>query len=94
MKFDIIKLDKEKVNYALILLVIFMAKMIIFDASIADSIIVLVLASTYGYTQYLKRFQPYNLDEEVRKDLIEVKTALSKLNMVQSTDKLKNQRYF
>jgi len=88
------KLKDLSLNYALIVFLIFVCKMIILTPSFADSIIVLVLASLYGYTQYLKQFQPYNLDKEVAKDLMEVKSALSKMNLIQATNKLKDKKYF
>jgi hypothetical protein len=88
------KLKDISLNYSLIVFLIFIGKMIILTPTFADSIIVLVLASLYGYTQYLKQFQPYSLDKEVAKDLLEDKNALSKMNFIQATDKLKDKRYF
>jgi hypothetical protein len=88
------KLKDISLNYSLIVFLVFVGKMIILTPSFADSIIVLVLASLYGYTQYLKRFQPYNLDKEVAKDLLEVKSALSKMNFIKATDQVKEKRYF
>jgi len=88
------KLKNLVINYSLIVFLAFVAKMMILQPTFADSIIVLVLASLYGYSQYLKRFQPYSLDEAVLKDLAEVKSALSTLKMSQSTDRLKTKSYF
>lgn len=88
------KLKDLVINYSLIVFLAFIGKMMILQPTFADSIIVAVLAGLYGYSQYLKRFQPYNLDKEVQQDLIEVKTALSKLNMLRATDKLKEKKYF
>jgi len=88
------KLRNLQVNFALIIFIAFSVKMLLFNATIADSLIVGILAGLYGYTQYLKRFQPYRLDDAVQKDLNEVKSALTKLNMVRSADKLKGQKYF
>jgi hypothetical protein len=82
------------INFALVVFGCFMIKVLFFEATFPDSIIVMVLGSVYGYSQYLKRFQPYNLDAEVMKDLIEVKSALSKMNLVRSQEKLETKKYF
>lgn len=88
------KLKTLQVNYALIVFVAFAIKMLVTSPSIADATITLVFGSLYGYTQYLKRFQPYKLDEAVMRDLAEVKSALSKINMTQATGKLLDKKYF
>lgn len=88
------KLKNLKINFALIAFMAYAVKMILVSASFADSIVMGVLAATYGYTQFLKRFQPYKLDETVAQDLLEVKTALSKLKLSQSRDKLQKNKYF
>lgn len=75
------KLKDLTPNFALIAFLAFTVKMLVFTASFPDALIMGVLAGLYGYTQYLKRFQPYTLDEAVRNDLIEVKTALAKLKL-------------
>ena len=87
------KLKTLQVNFSLIAFVAFNLKMLLTQPTIADSIIVLVLAGSVAYTQYIKRFQPVKLDESVQKDLTEVKMALSKLNLVRATD-AKDKRYF
>lgn len=88
------KLKKLQVNIALIAFACFTTKMIFISTSFPDSIIMLGLGALYGYTQYLKRFQPYNLDKAVAADLLEVKSALSKLNMIRATENKENRRYF
>lgn len=88
------KLSNIQVNFALMAFIAFMVKVMVLEASFADSIILGVLATLYGYTHYLKRFQPYNLDEAVQKDLQEVKAALSKLNFAQSRENLDKRKYF
>lgn len=88
------KLKNLQVNYALVAFACFMVKVMVIQASLADSVILLGLGALYGYTQYLKRFQPYKLDEAIVKDLLEVKSALSKLNMVRATEKMQDKKYF
>lgn len=78
------KLKKLQVNFSLVAMAIFMGKMIITQPSFADSVIIAVLGVAYSYSQYLKRFQPYNLDAAIVKDLAEVKGALSKMNLIQA----------
>lgn len=84
----------KSTNCALVAFSCFTIKMLVVQPSIADSIILLGLGAVYGYSQYLKRFQPYKLDEAVMKDLVEVKGALMKLNMVRATEKLEGKKYF
>lgn len=85
------RLKKIQLNFALIAFLAYIVKILILEASFADAIVAGVLAGLYGYSLYLKRFQPYKLDEEVRKDLTEVKNAMSKINFVKSQQ---NKRYF
>ena len=88
---------KEKLkslNFTLLAFIAFTVKILVIDATIADSLIIAVLAGVYGYTQYLKRFQPYKLDDAVMKDLVEVKSALSKMNIIRATEKLAEKKYF
>jgi hypothetical protein len=88
------RLKSLQINFALVAFICFTIKVLAFSATIPDSIILLGLGSLYGYTQYLKRFQPYKLDDAVARDLIEVKSALSKLNMIRATEKLAEKKYF
>lgn len=88
------KLKSLQINFALIMFLCFTAKTLIITPTIADSIILLGLGAVYGYTQFLKRFQPYKLDDAVMKDLLEVKTALSKLNMMRAAEKMTEKKYF
>lgn len=88
---------KEKLknlNFTLLAFIFFTIKILVIQATFADSLIMAVLAALYGYSQYLKRFQPYKLDEAVMKDLVEVKSALSKLNMIRATEKMAEKKYF
>jgi len=88
------KLSNLQVNYALIAFIAFMIKVMLTEVSFADSIILGVVSGLYGYTQYLKRFQPVKLDETVVKDLLEVKQTLSKLSLSQSRDNSDQRKYF
>ena len=88
------KLKSLQINFALVAFTCFMVKVMVFAPSTPDSVIALGLGALYGYTQYLKRFQPYKLDDAVMKDLIEVKSVLSKLNFVRANEKLQDKKYF
>lgn len=88
------KIKSFPVNYSLLTFLCFTIKILAFEASFPDAIILLGLGAGYAYNQYLKRFQPYNLDEAVMSDLREVKMALSKMNMVKSVEKTEARRYF
>jgi hypothetical protein len=88
------KIKSLQVNFALVAFGCFMVKVLVFSATIPDSIILLGLGGLYGYSQYLKRFQPYKLDEAVMRDLLEVKTALTKINMIRSAEKMTEKKYF
>jgi len=88
------KLKSLKINFALLAFLCFTTKILAFSATIPDSIILLGLGTLYGYSQYLKRFQPYKLEDAVMKDLLEMKAALSKLNMIKAAEKATNKKYF
>jgi len=83
-----------KINVSLISFLAYTTKMMIFSPSFADSIVVGVLAGLYGYSLYLKRFQPVMLDDRVQKDLLEVKSALSKLNLAKISSPEQKKKYF
>jgi len=88
------KIKSLKVNFVLFAFLAFMVKVLLFEASIADSIILLGLGTAYSYTQYLKKFQVYNLDEAVMAELKEVKIALSKMKVLRATEKMTEKKYF
>lgn len=88
------KIKALQVNFALIAFTCYMVKVLAVSTSISDSVILLGLGGLYGYTQYLKRFQPYKLDDAVMKDLVEVKKALASINMVRAADKMTEKKYF
>lgn len=87
-------LKNVKVNYALLAFLAFTAKVMVYSPTVADSIIMGVLAGLYGYSQYLRRFQPVQLDEAVAKELLEVRQALSKLNLLKLQEKREKPKYF
>lgn len=87
-------LPYKQLNFALIAFACITVKMIVVDATVADALIMAVSGAVYGYSQYLKRFQPYKLDDAVMKDLIEMRTTLSRLNMVRAADTRDQKKYF
>lgn len=76
------KIKNVNVNYSLIAFLAFTTKVMVYSPTLADSLIMGVLAGLYGYSQYVKRFQPIKLDETVAKELLEVRQAMSKLNLL------------
>lgn len=87
-------LPYKQINFALVAFACFMAKMLLISASFPDAIILAVLGASYSYSQYLKRFQPYKLDDAVAKDLLEMRSTLSRLNMIRVQDKADKGKYF
>lgn len=81
-------------NFSLLTFVAFTIKVLIVDVSIADAIVLLGLIAGFGYSQYLKRFQPYKLEDAIVKDLVEVKQALSRMNMIRSQEKTSDKKFF
>jgi hypothetical protein len=89
------KIKSLQINFALIAFIAFTVKITLFSATFPDSIILLGLGMLYGYTQYLKRFQTYKLEDAVMKDLHEVKAAISHLNIRKTAEKMSEvKRYF
>lgn len=88
------KIKSLKINFALIAFLCFTIKMIALSASPSDSVVMVVLGALYGYTQYLKRFEPYKLEDAVMKDLQEVKIALSQMKLRNAAEKMADKKYF
>lgn len=88
------KLKSFPINPSLITFICFTIKILVLPATIPDAIILLGLGAGYAYSQYLKRFQPYKLDDAVMADLKDVKLALSKMNMVRPNEKAKDKTYW
>ena len=88
------KLKQLYFSFTQVLLFAIVVKILLINVTIADSISLAVLAGLHGYAQYLARFKPYNLDEETKKELLEIKGALGKLTFAKSVDKLENKKYF
>lgn len=88
------KIKSLKINFALVAFLCFTIKMIAISATPADSVIMLVLGALYGYTQYLRRFEPYKLEDAVMNDLKEVKIALSQMKLRNAAEKMADKKYF
>lgn len=81
-------------NFALLTFVAFTIKALVVSVTFPDAIVLLGLIAGYGYNQYLKRFQPYKLDDAIARDLLEVKQALSRMNMIRSQEKASDKKFF
>ena len=88
------KITDLKPNFALVAFICFAAKLLIVEASVADSLVCAVFGAVYTYGQYLARFKPHNLDEAVAKELLELRTAVSRINTIKATEKLTEKKYF
>ena len=88
------KLKSLQINFTLIAFLCFTIKILAVSATFPDSVILFSLGAVYSYGQYLKRFQPYKLDEAVHKDLLEVKGVLTKLNLARALEKKNDNKYF
>lgn len=80
------KLKKIKVNFALLLLLAYLAKLVIFSADYPDALIIACLTGLYGYKMKLKALEPKPVDDNLKKDVQELKNAFSKLNLAKITE--------
>lgn len=88
------KISGLQINFALLAFGCFAVKLLVTDASVADSIVCAVFGGVYGYTQYLGRFKPHNLDEIVAKELLELRTIVSRLHTIKAAENLTQKKYF
>lgn len=82
-------------NFPLLTFIAFTIKVLVVNVSFPDAIVLLGLTAGFGYFQYLKRFQPYKLEDAIVKDLLEVKQALSRMNLIRSQEsKTSDKKFF
>ena len=79
-------LKKIKINYSLIAFFAYSIKLLILEASYADALVLACLAGLYGYKMRLKLAEPRDVNEDVRKEIAEIKTAMSKVNLAKISE--------
>lgn len=80
------KLKKIKINYPFMLLLAYLVKMVVFTADYPDALIIGFLCTLYGYKLRLKSIEPRQYDDNLKKDVQELKNAFSKLNLAKITE--------
>lgn len=84
-------LKKVKLNYALIAFMAYVGKMLCISPSFPEAIIVGFLAALYGYKLRIQLIEPKPVNESVRKEIQEIKNALSKVNLAKISE---TKKYF
>lgn len=70
-----------KINYSFLLLLAYLVKLLIFSADYPDALIIGFLAALYGYRMRIRLSEPRPIDDKLKKDVEELKNALSKVNL-------------
>lgn len=68
-------------NFILAFFSIYLGKVLVFSPSYQDSIILLGLFSLFGYMSLLKSREPKEVNAQLKKDVIDIKQAISVLNL-------------
>lgn len=84
------KIKKIRVNYAFLLLLAYLVKMLVFVPDYPDALIIGFLAGLYGFKLKLRLNEPRPVDDNVKKDVQELKNAFSKLNLAKITETKKH----
>ena len=74
----------KHINYALVVLVPFIARLVIFGASIGDSIVALSLASLYGYTCYLANSKEEPINDVLKQDIENIKSKVNSITIAKT----------
>jgi hypothetical protein len=80
------KIKEIKFNFALLAFVSYVIKMLILEPGYSDAIVIAVLAGLYGFKMKLQLMEPKKIDESTKKDVQEIKNALSKVNLAKIAD--------
>jgi hypothetical protein len=68
-------------NFILAFFSVYLAKVLAFSATYQDSIILLGLFSLVGYMSLLKSREPKEVNAQLKKDIADLKQAISVLNL-------------
>ena len=83
---ELLKRIQFKLNFPLLAFMAYVIKMLIISPSFPDAIIIGVLAGLLGYKMRLKLFEPKPVDDQIKKDVQEIKNALSRVNLAKVTE--------
>lgn len=80
------KIKNLRINYAFLLLLVYLVKLMIFSADYPDALIIACLSGLYGYKMRLKLSEPRPVEDRLKKDVQELKDVFSKLNLAKITE--------
>lgn len=86
-----LKKIKFRLNFPLLAVMAYVGKMLVISPSFPDAIIMGVLAGLLGYKMRMQLLEPKPISENLKKDVQEIKNALSKANLAKVTEP---KRYF
>lgn len=73
--------NKVTVNYPLIIIGVYLAKVVVQDATYPDAIVMACLSALYGYKLRMKSLEPKEVNGELKKQISEIRDAISKGNI-------------
>jgi hypothetical protein len=74
----------KNVDFSLVLLAVYSIRPIIFGASLGDAVILTSLATLYGYGQWLIHKKPVDINDSVKQDLEQLKSAVNGLKVAKA----------
>lgn len=88
---EILKKIKFRFNFPLLAFMAYVAKMLVISPSFPDAIVMGVLAALLGYKMKVQMLEPKPMEDKVKKEIQEIKNALSKVNLAKITE---TKKYF
>lgn len=71
----------KNVNYSLLAFFLFSIKLVVFGSSVSDAIALFALAGLYGFSLFLESKKETPINDEIKKDLENVKSAVNALKI-------------
>lgn len=83
---ETLKKIKFRLNFPLLAFMAYVVKMLVISPSFPDAIVMAVLAGLLGYKMRMQTLEPKPINENLKKDVQEIKNALSRANLAKATE--------
>ena len=72
------------INFSLVVLLMVVSRVAVFGASIGEALAVVAVCGLYGFNKWLDSKKPQTVNEQLQKDLMDIKSTVSNLLIKQS----------
>lgn len=94
-RFGVYMLDKlRKINIPALIFLSYTIKVLVFSPNYPDALVLGIVAAAYSFNRYISALEPKEVNISIRRDVEELKSVVSKLNLSQFNPNQKTKRMF